>query len=100
MAGATGPTAGLVYSKGPWFNGILAYHLMLYAGDRDRGSVNQTFIEPDISSNFEGGWYLQCPPDMTFDWTAEAANAWLIPIGADIGKAFKIGSQSLSLWRV
>ena len=33
---------------------------------------------------------------MTFDWTADAANAWTIPMGADVGKAFNIGSQSLS----
>ena len=94
---SAGPTAGLVYSKGPWFNGILAYHLMSFAGNRERGSVNQTFLEPDISYNFESGWYVQCEPSITYDGTAAAANAWTIPIGADIGRAFKIGSQSLNL---
>jgi hypothetical protein len=94
---STGPTAGLVYSKGPWFNGVLAYHLMSFAGNHDRGSVNLTSIEPDISYNFESGWYVQCEPQITYDWTAAGANAWLIPIGADVGKAFKLGSQNLSL---
>jgi hypothetical protein len=94
---SAGPTAALVYSKGPWFNGILAYQLMSFAGNRNRGSVNQTFLEPDISYNFENGWYVQCEPNITYDWTADAANAWIIPMGADIGKAFKIGSHALSL---
>ncbi len=94
---SAGPTAALVYSKGPWLNALLAYHMMSFAGTRERGSVNQTYIEPQISYNFESGWYVDCDPQMTYDWTADTANAWLIPMGADIGKAFNIGSQSLSL---
>jgi hypothetical protein len=94
---SAGPTAALIYSEGSWFNGILAYQLMSFAGNRERGSVNQTFLEPDVSYNFESGWYVQCEPSITYDWTAEVANAWTIPMGADIGKAFKMGSQNLSL---
>jgi hypothetical protein len=94
---SAGPTATVVYSEGPWFNGILAYQLMSFTGNRNRGSVNQTFLEPDVSYNFESGWYVQCEPSITYDWTAEASNAWTIPMGADIGKAFKLGSQALSL---
>lgn len=94
---SAGPTAGLIYSHGPWFSGVLAYQLMSFAGNRDRGSVNQTFLEPDASYNFESGWYIQCEPEITYDWTDEAATAWTIPMGADIGRAFKLGSQDLSL---
>ena len=94
---SAGPAAALVYSEGPWFSAILAYQLMSFAGNRDRGSVNQTYIEPEISYNFESGWYVQCDPAITYDWTVDAANAWTIPMGADIGKAFKMGSQDLSL---
>lgn len=94
---SAGPTAAIVYTEGPWFGGILSYHLMSFAGNRARGSVNQTYIEPEISYNFESGWYVQCDPAMTYDWTADTANAWTIPMGADVGKAFSVGSQSLSL---
>ena len=59
--------------------------------------MNQTFLEPDISYNFESGWYVQCDPAITYDWTADTANAWIIPMGADVGKAFQMGSQDLSL---
>jgi hypothetical protein len=34
---------------------------------------------------------------MTYNWTAHTANAWTIPVGVDIGKAFKIGEQAMSL---
>jgi len=70
---------------------------MSFAGNRERGSVNQTYIEPQLSYNFENGWSVDCDPQITYDWTADTANAWLIPMGADIGKAFNIASQSLSL---
>lgn len=93
---SAGPTAALIYSKGPWFNGVLAYQLMSFAGNRDRGSVNQTYIEPEVSYNSESGWYIACDPPMTFDWTADAANGWTIPIGADVGTAFNVGSHAMS----
>jgi len=94
---SAGPTAALVYTEGPWFGALLTYQLMSFAGNRDRGSVNQTYIEPEVSYNFESGWYVQCDPPMTYDWTADVADAWTIPMGADIGKAFNLGSRSLSL---
>lgn len=94
---SAGPTAALVYSEGPWSNYVLAYQLMSFAGDRDRGSVNQTYLEPEISYSFESGWSVDCDPAITYDWTADTASAWTIPIGADIGKAFKLGSRDLGL---
>jgi hypothetical protein len=94
---SAGPTAALVYSQGAWLNAILTSHLMSFAGNRARRSVNQTYIEPMISYNLDSGWYADVDPQMTYDWTADTANAWLIPMGADVGKAFNIGPQSLSL---
>jgi len=64
---SAGPTAALVYAKGPWFNGLLTYHLMSFGGNRARGSVNQTYVEPEVSYNFESGWYVDCDSPMTFD---------------------------------
>jgi hypothetical protein len=94
---SAGPTAAVVYSEGPWFNGINASQLMSFAGNRARGSVNQTYVEAEVSYNFESGWYVDCDPQMTFDWTADAANGWTIPMGGDVGKAFNIGSHAMSL---
>lgn len=94
---SAGPTAALVYSKGPWFAGVLTYQLMSFSGNRGRGSVNQTYLEPEVSYNLESGWYVDCDPPMTFDWTAGAADAWTIPMGVDVGKAFELSSQKLSV---
>ena len=70
---------------------------MSFAGDRGRGSVGLTYLEPQISYNGESGWYVDTDPAMTFDWTADSANAWTIPVGVDVGKAFNLGSQAMSL---
>jgi hypothetical protein len=94
---SAGPTAALVYSKGPWFSGVLTYQLMSFGGNRARGSVNQTYVEPQVSYNFESGWYVDSDPAMTFDWTADAANGWTIPVGADVGDAFNVGADGLSI---
>jgi len=50
---SAGPTAALIYSKGPWFNAVLTYQLMSFAGNRNRGSVNQTYVEPEVSFNLD-----------------------------------------------
>lgn len=94
---SAGTNAAAIYSEGPWFNGLLAYHLMSFAGDRDRGSVNLTYIEPLVSYNLESGWYADLDPAITFDWTADASNGWTLPMGADIGKTFNLGTQAMSL---
>ena len=94
---SAGPTAALLYSNGPWFGGVLTYQLMSFGGDRARGSVNQTYLEPEISYNLESGWYGDIDPPITFDWTADAANGWTIPIGADVGKEFRLWSHDMGL---
>ena len=70
---------------------------MSFAGSRARGSVNQTYVETQLSYNFESGWYVDTDPQMTFDWTTDAANGWTIPVGMDVGKAFKLGPSDAGL---
>ena len=94
---AAGPTAGFVYNHGPWFNGILAYQLMSFAGAHHRGSINQNYIEPNLSYNLDSGWYAQIDPPITYDWTAEKRSAWTLPIGADVGDVFQLGEDHLGL---
>jgi hypothetical protein len=83
--------------NGPWVNGILANHVWSFAGDRDRADVSQSTFEPVISYNFENGWYLAFDSTITADWNAPNDKRWTIPVGLDVGKAFQIGKQSLSL---
>jgi hypothetical protein len=89
-----GPTGAVIYSNGPWVNGVLASHLTSFAGNRHRADVNLTSIEPQVSYTFENGWSVQTSPTISYDWTADA---WTLPLGADVGNTFTIGSQAMSL---
>jgi hypothetical protein len=93
---SAGPTGALVYSEGPWFAGILVTQLWSVAGAH-RSPVDQTSLEPDVSYNFESGWYIQFDPTITLDWSASSHDAWTLPIGLDVGKAIEIGARSLTL---
>jgi len=52
-------------------------------------------IQPFINYNMEDGWYLVSSPIIAANWEA-ASNKWAFPIGAGIGKIFKIGEQPLN----
>jgi hypothetical protein len=94
---SAGPAVGLLYLNGPWVNGILASHLWSFAGESGRAEVSQSTFEPVISYNFENGWFLAFDSTITADWNAPADKRWTIPVGLDVGKAFQIGKQSLSV---
>ena len=92
-----GPAAGLVFISGPWVNGILANHIWSFAGQSDRAAVSQSTFEPEISYNFENGWFLGFDSTMTADWNAPGDKRWTIPIGLDAGKEFEISKHTLSV---
>lgn len=64
---SAGPTGAVIYSNGPWLNGVLASHLVSFAGSRHRAKVNLTSIEPQLSYTFENGWSMQTSPTITYD---------------------------------
>jgi len=94
---SAGPTAALVYVGGPWVNGILVSHLWSFAGPDSRAAVSLTQIEVQVSYSFPDGWYIDTNPTIAHDWNAARGERWVIPVGVDAGRAFKIGSQPMSL---
>jgi hypothetical protein len=94
---SAGPTAALLYVDGPWVNGILVSHLWSFAGPSNRADVSLTQIEVQLSYTFSNDWYIQTAPTISHDWHAPSGQRWVIPIGADTGRAFKIGSHEMSL---
>jgi hypothetical protein len=65
---SAGPTAALVYAVGAWFRAILAYQLMSLAGNRDRASVNRTYIEPEAATTLRAvGTSTAIPNDLRLD---------------------------------
>jgi len=85
-----------VYTKGPWVVGGLVNNMWSFAGDEDRKDVNKMLIQPFINYNLPKGWYISVSPIITADWENED-NGWTVPVGAGIGRVFKLGKQPLNV---
>ncbi len=90
-----GPTAVVVYMKGPWVAGILANSIWSFGGTSGRGgtSYNSFLTQPFVNYNFGGGWYVGSSPIITASWPALENKAWTVPIGAQAGHVIKIGGK-------
>ena len=42
------------------------------------------------------GWYLTSAPIITADWEASSRNKWTVPVGAGVGKLFKLGKLPIN----
>ena len=93
---SAGPAIVGVYTKGPWVVGALANNLWSFAGDGNRAAVNKMLIQPFINYNLPKGWYISFSPIITADWENED-NGWTIPVGAGVGRMFKLGKQPINV---
>jgi hypothetical protein len=57
--------------------------------------VSQLLLQPFVNYNMKEDWYLASSPIITANWLA-SSNKWTLPIGAGIGKIFKIGEQPMN----
>jgi hypothetical protein len=90
---AAGPSIiALIQPKG-WTFGALAQNTWSYAGDPDRGDVNFFYSQVFITRNLPKGWYVNTAPIITANWEAASGQQWLVPLGAGVGKLFRIGKQ-------
>ena len=92
---SAGPSAVVVYTKGPWVLGGLANNVWSFSGDGGK-DVNKLLIQPFLNYNMPKGWYFTSSPVITNDWNADEGKGWMVPIGAGIGRVFKIGDQPVN----
>ena len=90
-----GPTAVVVYMKGPWVAGVLANALWSLGGTPGLGgtSYNSFLAQPFVNYNFGGGWYVTSSPIITASWPAVRNKAWTVPVGGGAGKIVRIGGK-------
>jgi hypothetical protein len=88
-----GPTAAIVYLKGPWMAGGLANNVWSLGGTQGFGGTryNTFLVQPFANYNFGGGWYVGSAPIITANWLTSGNNAWTLPVGAQVGRVVKIG---------
>jgi len=92
-----GPTAVALKQAGHWTYGALVNHLWSFAGDSDRGSVNQTFLQPFISLATPSGVTFALQSESTANWEAESGEEWTIPINFVLTKVVKLGHRPMQV---
>ena len=91
---AAGPTAVLLKQHSGWTYGILANHLLSYAGSSDRSEVNATYLQPFLTYTTKSLTSFSINTESTYDWKNEQ---WTVPINAMVTQLLKIGGQPLTL---
>ena len=93
---SAGPTAVILMQPKPWSVGVLGRQLWSFAGSHNRDSVSQFLVQPFVNYNLDDGWFLFSDPTMTANWKAGSGNRWTVPLGAGVGRLFKIGGQAIN----
>ena len=89
---SAGPSViALIQPKG-WTFGGLVQNTWSYAG-WGANEVNSFYSQVFITRNLPKGWYVNTAPIITANWKAPEGQQWLVPLGAGVGKLFRIGKQ-------
>jgi hypothetical protein len=79
----------------PWVYGVLVNNVWSVGNSGNllgnATKYNNGLMQPFLNYNFEGGLYLTSSPILTVNWEAQGAQQWTVPMGAGVGKLFKIG---------
>jgi hypothetical protein len=90
-----GPTAVVVYMKGPIVAGILANSVFSFGGTSGLGGTSYTtfLTQPFFNYNLGEGWYVSTAPIITASWPSPENKAWTVPVGAQAGRVIKLGGK-------
>jgi len=92
-----GPAGVVLTMQGHWVVGALMNNQWSVGGWGDK-PVNAFLLQPFINYNLPDGWYLTSSPVLTANWKADkAGDVWTVPLGAGVGKLFRLGSLVSSL---
>jgi hypothetical protein len=87
-----GPSFVVLTMPGNWVIGTLVSNVWSVGGSGDQ-DVNFFTWQYFVNYNLSNGWYLTSSPIMTANWEESSGNKWTVPVGAGVGKIFRIGKQ-------
>lgn len=85
-----GPTAVALKQDGPWTYGGLVNHIWDFAGESDRNSVNQSFVQPFVIYTLPSATGFGANSESTFDWRTDR---WSMPVNAFVSQLVNLGKQ-------
>jgi hypothetical protein len=59
--------------------------------------VNQLLVQPFANYNLPDGWYFTSAPIITANFSAGHGDHWTVPLGAGVGKLWRVGKVGLPL---
>ncbi|MGL5626936.1 MAG: hypothetical protein ACRDDW_05415 [Candidatus Rhabdochlamydia sp.] len=81
------PTFGIKYDLISWMKGawtaLLIRQAFSFAGQSNRTSISQTYIQPILNINLPKMWFLYFDPEIRFNWIT---HKWFVPFSMTIGK--------------
>jgi hypothetical protein len=90
-----GPAAAIAFFPGRWLFGALAQNPISFAGERARKDANALFLQPFVTYQFRGGWFVRSQPQMAFNWKT---GHQIIPLDLGAGRVFDLGRQHVNLF--
>jgi len=88
-----GPSFVMLVQPGEWTFGALINNAWSFAGNSDRNDINHMLFNLFIVRQIGDGWYVNSAPIITADWTAEADQRWIVPLGLGGGKLVFLGGK-------
>jgi len=94
---SAGPALMIITQQEAWSAIISARQIWSFAGDSQRGDVNNLAMEPIFTYSLSKQWYLITDPVILANWELDAGDRWLVPIGGGSGYHFKAWGQPIDL---
>jgi len=88
-----GPSIVALTTLDQWVVGIVTNNVWTF-GD---AAENKFLFQYFVNYNLPKAVYLVSAPIMTANWNAASGEKWIVPLGAGIGKVFKIGKQPINV---
>ena len=88
-----GPSLVALKTIDQWVVGFVTNNIWTF-GD---AAENKFLFQYFVNYNLPKAVYLVTAPIMTANWNAASGEKWIVPLGAGIGKVFKIGKQPINV---
>lgn len=94
---SAGPAIVVMAKQDAWSMLFTARQIWSFAGDSQRGKVNNFAMEPIFTRRLTPQWYLVTDPIIMANWELNSGDRWLVPLGGGTGYHFKAWGQPLDL---
>lgn len=88
-----GPSGVVLTQKGPWTMGLLANHILSFAGNQYRKNISLTYLQPFLAHSNTKGLSFNLSSETSYDWKD---GNWTIPIIGGASQIVPIYGQLIS----